>query len=229
ITVETIFSPIANDVDGIIWSLIKSGKFYKNFCDINSQKKKMIWQSLNQFRKVVFNYCINYDANDLKQFIDFIDVQCEVNEELLEPLHELSQIPAVRVMTVHSAKGMEFKHVFMPFLRTGSFPLNYRRMSFVDRLPISWQRWEVGNSEEKELHYEEERRLFYVAVTRAMDTLTLFAPEKSQSLFVRNIRNELLEKEKIIKKTKNLSSLDKLTGNYIGRIQSEISLGHYNI
>ena len=116
-----------------------------------------------------------------------MDIQWEINDEPLEPIKELTHLPAVRIMTVHGAKGMEFKHVFIPFLRSGSFPLNFRRMSLVDRLPVSWQRWEVGDREEKELHYEEERRLFYVAITRAMETLSLFAPEKSQSPFIKNI------------------------------------------
>ena len=70
-------------------------------------------------------------------------------------------------MTVHSAKGMEFKHILIPFLRSGTFPHRYSSMTIIDRLPVSWQRWEVGNSDERELHYEEERRLFYVALTRA--------------------------------------------------------------
>ena len=70
-------------------------------------------------------------------------------------------------MTVHAAKGMEFKHVFIPFLRSGTFPHRYQYMSILDRLPISWQRWDVDVRDEKKLHIEEERRLFYVALTRA--------------------------------------------------------------
>ena len=80
----------------------------------------MAWKSLNQFSRIVKMYTQNYDSNDLSRFIKFIDVQLEVNYELLEPLYELAQMPAVRVMTVHSSKGMEFKHVFIPFLRSGS-------------------------------------------------------------------------------------------------------------
>ena len=54
-------------------------------------------------------------------------------------------------MTVHSAKGMEFKHVLIPFLRSGTFPLNYRKMNMVDRLPVSWQRWDINGKDEKVL------------------------------------------------------------------------------
>ena len=101
-------------------------------------------------------------------------------------------------------------------------------MSLVDRLPVSWQRWEVGDREEKELHYEEERRLFYVAITRAMETLTLFAPEKSQSPFIKNISDQLVKKENIMLESKEVSQYEELIGNYQSRIQSEINLGHFD-
>lgn len=56
----------------------------------------------------------------------------------------------VRVMTIHTAKGLEFPVVFVPGMVEGQFPSKRLR-----------------NSEE----LEEERRLFYVAITRAMSEL----------------------------------------------------------
>jgi DNA helicase-2/ATP-dependent DNA helicase PcrA len=120
----------------LVWSLVKIGRFYRNNEGIDSLEKKMTWQSLNQFRELVQLYAQNYNPDDLQNFIDFIDIQWEVNDEALEPIKELTKLPAVRIMTVHGAKGMEFKHVFIPFLRSGSFPLSFRGMSLVDRLPV---------------------------------------------------------------------------------------------
>ncbi len=229
---KEVITPIYNikekGVVELVWSLVKIGRFYRNNEGIDSLEKKMTWQSLNQFRELVQLYSQNYNPDDLQNFIDFIDIQWEVNDEALEPIKELTKLPAVRIMTVHGAKGMEFKHVFIPFLRSGSFPLSFRGMSLVDRLPVSWQRWEVGDREEKELHYEEERRLFYVAITRAMETLTLFAPEKSQSPFIKNISDQLVKKENIMLESKEVSQYEELIGNYQSRIQSEINLGHFD-
>ena len=59
----------------------------------------------------------------------------------------------VSLMTIHAAKGLEFKHVFVVGLEENLFPSQF-----------------ALNSREE---LEEERRLFYVAVTRAEDKLTL--------------------------------------------------------
>jgi DNA helicase-2/ATP-dependent DNA helicase PcrA len=63
---------------------------------------------------------------------------------------------ALVLSTVHQAKGLEWSRVFMPRLVEGSFP-HYRALE------------EPGGE-------EEERRIFYVAVTRAMDELFLVYP-----------------------------------------------------
>jgi len=66
------------------------------------------------------------------------------------------QTNAVKVMTVHAAKGLEFDYVFITGLEENLFP--HKRM---------------GESDKSEQDNEEERRLFYVAVTRARKKLFL--------------------------------------------------------
>ncbi len=75
---------------------------------------------------------------------------------------------AVAVLTVHKAKGLEFPTVFLPGLVAGRFPTAGRR----DPLPIPDELFDdVALDGEVEL--QEERRLFYVAMTRARDELIL--------------------------------------------------------
>ena len=93
----------------------------------------------------------------------------------------------VRLMTVHASKGLEFDHVFIVGLEDGLFP--HRRM-------------DDDGSIEKE---EEERRLFYVAITRARKCVylthalirTIFGSQKVQSPseFLSDIPEELTEHE----------------------------------
>jgi DNA helicase-2/ATP-dependent DNA helicase PcrA len=64
----------------------------------------------------------------------------------------LDQSEGVRVITIHQSKGLEFDHVFVPGMVDGRFPM--------------WRAIEDDDT-------EEDRRVFYVAVTRAKQTLTL--------------------------------------------------------
>jgi len=94
----------------------------------------------------------------------------------------------VRLMTVHAAKGLEFETVFITGLEDGLFP----HRSF-------------GESEVSEDHKEEERRLFYVAITRAKKRLflsyasvrTIFGSRNITvpSEFLNDIPEDLIETE----------------------------------
>jgi len=98
----------------------------------------------------------------------FIQIMEELGEqvELEEYLRELDERQrsmhepirnAVTLATVHSAKGLEWDAVFLPNLNEGSFPIHH------------------ANSDSA---LEEERRLFYVAVTRAKTRLYLSSSEQ---------------------------------------------------
>lgn len=77
-----------------------------------------------------------------------------------EAEEEDASLSRVEVMTIHAAKGLEFDHVFVPDAIDGVMP--YRREKNVALAPEEM---------------EEERRLFFVAVTRAKKTLSFAAPE----------------------------------------------------
>ncbi len=94
---------------------------------------------------------------------------------------------AVKLMTVHASKGLEFKYVFITGLEDGLFP------------------HERQNESESGEDREEERRLFYVALTRAKEKLflsfadfrTIFGSRQinTPSEFISDIPAGLLEKE----------------------------------
>jgi DNA helicase-2/ATP-dependent DNA helicase PcrA len=77
-------------------------------------------------------------------------------------------LDAVNILTVHKAKGLEFKVVFLVNLYNGSFPT--RRQPEPLALPDDLIKETLP---EGDYHLEEERRLLYVALTRACDELYL--------------------------------------------------------
>jgi len=71
----------------------------------------------------------------------------------------------VLLMTGHAAKGLEFPHVYLVGLTEGGFPLQPRNN---DGSPVT--------PKQSDEHYEEERRVFFVAATRAEEAVTLTWP-----------------------------------------------------
>ena len=91
------------------------------------------------------------------------------------PLAMTEEENSVKLMTVHGAKGLEYEHVFVLRAIKPSFPAAYREslIDFPRELRTSTS---FSDFDDKTLCEHEERRLFYVAMTRARDTLTIYAP-----------------------------------------------------
>jgi len=112
------------------------------------------------------------------------------------------EFDAVRILTVHSAKGLEFEVVFMPELTSDRFPSRERKEQIELPKKFIKEILPQGN-----WHEQEERRLFYVAMTRAKTYLFLSfaydyggARAKKASLFLKETlgksRLEKLEHKK---------------------------------
>lgn len=118
----------------------------------------------------------------LDQFLEDVALQSDQDTLIDEKAKK-----GVRLMTVHAAKGLEFSHVFIVGLEHGLFP---------------HERSEKAKKEDS----EEERRLFYVALTRAKEKLfltyattrTIFGMRGVQtpSEFLYDIPSELIEEQK---------------------------------
>lgn len=80
---------------------------------------------------------------------------------------EFSDTPdSVNILTVHASKGLEFKYVFIVNLVEERFPTRSKGDGIEIPLELIKEQLPEGDS-----HYQEERRLFYVAATRAKEKL----------------------------------------------------------
>lgn len=107
------------------------------------------------------------------EFLEYLDYFREARGTV--PLAFAEEENSVKLMTVHGAKGLEYEHVFLLRAIKPSFPAAYRE-SLLD-FPRELRNSTLFSAfDDKTLSEHEERRLFYVAMTRARDTLTIYAP-----------------------------------------------------
>jgi DNA helicase-2/ATP-dependent DNA helicase PcrA len=122
---------------------------------------------------------------NLVEFMDYFNLILEAGENPAQA--EFEDLDTVNLLTVHSSKGLEFECVFIPSLINGRFPSTNRGSSF--DIPTEL----VKDKEilpEGDYFLQEERRLFYVGVTRAKKYLNLSFSlnygkrERAKSLFL---------------------------------------------
>jgi DNA helicase II / ATP-dependent DNA helicase PcrA len=108
------------------------------------------------------------ETKRLAEFVEYLDLFQQAGGQI--SLTEEIGKDAVQLMTVHAAKGLEFDHVFILRLTRGAFPIYAKKpvLEFPDDLMKEAR-------PRGDFHIQEERRLFYVALTRARERLTLTA------------------------------------------------------
>ena len=104
-------------------------------------------ENLDEFKSITKNFEEESGMASLEDFLSEISLVSDVNEQ------KNDKLPKVTLMTIHSVKGLEFKCVFVIGMEENIFP-------------------HVNSIEERD-GLEEERRLCYVAITRAKNKLYL--------------------------------------------------------
>jgi DNA helicase-2/ATP-dependent DNA helicase PcrA len=118
------------------------------------------WQDRMEDLKQLCNYANNYKS--IQQFLEFLSLnKSNIESKLIQTGNNKAEGKSVVLSTIHRAKGLEWRVVFIPMLSEGYFPSS--------RV--------LDKSEE----FEEERRIFYVAVSRAKDQLYLITPSTLNS------------------------------------------------
>jgi DNA helicase-2/ATP-dependent DNA helicase PcrA len=114
------------------------------------------------------------ETKELGEWIEYLNYFREAGGVI--PLASNEDDDAVRLMTAHGVKGLEFSHVFIVRATSPSFPSSYREtlVEFPRELrdPDS-----AAAGDDKTLNDQEERRLFYVAMTRAKNSLHIYGKQ----------------------------------------------------
>ena len=129
---------------------------------VSAQDRKYV-NRLAQFAK---DWEPKSDTRGLREFLEYLEYFAQAGGVL--SLEDDAPGDAVQLMTVHGAKGLEFPHVFLMRVNSRAFPAGDRAPLF--EFPIRLMKEELPQGD---FHIQEERRLFYVALTRAQERLTL--------------------------------------------------------
>jgi DNA helicase-2/ATP-dependent DNA helicase PcrA len=127
-----------------------------------------LFSYLNQFYQKMKNLEDNNADLKLKDFLEAINLELEAGETGALKL-DFADNETVKIMTVHGAKGLEFKYVFIVNLVDKKFPT----ISRTEKISIPDNLIKEKITASVDAHLEEERRLFYVAATRAKEELYL--------------------------------------------------------
>ncbi len=121
---------------------------------------------VNQLSQFVKDWEPKSDTRSLQEFLEYLEFFQQANGTV--SLEDEAPGDAVQLMTVHGAKGLEFPHVFLLRVNSHAFPARDRAPLF--EFPVRLMKEELPQGD---FHIQEERRLFYVALTRAEQRLTL--------------------------------------------------------
>ncbi|NLM03675.1 MAG: DNA helicase PcrA [Clostridiales bacterium] len=169
----------------IVETIYDETGYFKSLEDENTVEANSRIENLREFISLTKDFDKNSEIKTLEEFL--------ARTSLESSLDQLEEDNAVLLMTLHSAKGLEFPVVFMPGMEEGIFP--------------SYMSIQENNE-------EEERRLCYVGITRAREKLymshatmrTLYGRTSCNSVsrFLEEIPDNLITREAYEKKKKTV-------------------------
>lgn len=165
----------------IFFNIVQQLDFFED--SLNPEKlREVIMYNFGMFSKVINDfetvYYTELPAEKLRLFCQFIESTARDKYEVGITAKSYVQPDAVRVMTVHGAKGLEFPVVFIPNLNDKSFPsINFGEEHIWN---VIVPKKAIENQKRFDGCQEDERKMFYVAITRAKKILFL---SRSKTVF----------------------------------------------
>ena len=174
-TVKRIFTDILSFVDlagaknagAVVYAFLEKSGYLKSLVGPMTLESEVRVKNVRLFFDKIKGFSDLVENDSIRSFARYLDLLGEVGDNPATSEAELDE-DAVNVLTVHKAKGLEFGTVFLTGLIEDRFPGRERR----ERIPVP-----DGVLKEslpgRENYLQEERRLFYVAMTRARRALYL--------------------------------------------------------
>ena len=158
------------------YAFLEKTGYLKSLVEEASLQTELKIKNIRLFFEKVKNFSDLTEDDSVFSFVQYLELLQQVGDNPSTAEAELEE-DAVSVLTVHKAKGLEFPVVFMVSLIADRFPGRERKEKIPipdkilkDKVPKGK---EYDYEEQEKIYLQEERRLFYVAMTRAKKLLYL--------------------------------------------------------
>jgi len=218
-TIEYSKNKTAGEV--IKYFLVESGYLENLSKDFTLENQQKI-ENISSFSSIVWKFEKENSSSYITDFAEFLKLIEESHIPLAEDSSSAADVDAVQILTAHGAKGLEFDTVFVVNLVNHRFPNLDRKDPLYIPLELTKEIFPDGD-----YHLQEERRLFYVALTRAKRKLVLTYSDKysgnkkwKRSQFLDELAESGLVKEVEGKKGKVDSAKDGFGGDIASPIDT---------
>ncbi len=154
----------------ILYYFLNDSGLINKIINYKSVSDEEIAKNIARFFDKLKTYEVEHETASVYKIVDWIELSMQMGESPLTAGSDWGENNAVNILTVHSSKGLEFPVVFLVNLVSQRFPTRER----AEKIPIP-QFFIKEILPSGDYHLEEERRLFYVGLTRAKDLLFVTA------------------------------------------------------
>jgi len=216
----------------VLYRFVTDSGYISNLLSQQSALNEKRIENITKFFEIIKGSEALLRYNRIPEFVKHLDLLIEAGDDPagagIDPSEDL-----VHILTIHKAKGLEFKVVFLVGLVERRFPSDNRP----EPLPIS-SALIKDTLPSGDFHLQEERRLFYVGLTRAKDELYLMAARDYGGKALRKTSRFVFEaldipKEEKAKKTSLLANLAYFSERAEQEVPEEkegiITLSYYQI
>ncbi len=174
-TVKRIFADLlffvelagAKNAGAVVYAFLERSGYLKSLVEKMSLESEIRIKNIRLFFDKIKGFSDLTENDSIHSFARYLDLLREVGDNPATSEADLDE-DAVNVLTVHKAKGLEFGSVFLVSLIEDRFPGREQR----EKIPVP-DAILKESLPGKENYLQEERRLFYVAMTRARTSLTM--------------------------------------------------------
>jgi DNA helicase-2/ATP-dependent DNA helicase PcrA len=152
-----------------LYKFLKESGYLNKIIESETPSAEEKIQNIRKFFNILTKFGKIAQLDRVPQFVEYLDMLVEAGDD--PAVAEVdSDLDAVNVLTIHKAKGLEFPVVIMVSLVSQRFPVRGRKEPIELPLPLIEEKDILPSGD---FHLQEERRLFYVGMTRAKKELYL--------------------------------------------------------